>query len=225
VSQATNTACIGYQRGYDRIVNRRWSRLLALIGSGALASQAGHLLIYQLQYGSAALSVESKGAHAYFPIFARTSLGLAAVAVLAGLLIIGASRLLTVRPGTKIARYPSYFSSLSVLFTIQISCFVVQETIESLVAGAPVASPAHLFLLGTAGQLPVAVLAALALRWLSAQFEAAVMTLRKADAIGTPAFETIAVVLALPTPLAQLALAESCPAAYIKRGPPPVLRS
>jgi hypothetical protein len=225
VSQTTNPACIGYPRGYDRIVNRRWSRLLALIGCGALASQAGHLLIYQLQYGSAALSVQSQGAHAYFPIFARTSLGLGAVAILAGLLIIGASRILTVRPGTKIARYPSYFSSLSVLFTIQISCFVVQETIESLVAGAPVASPAYLLLLGSVGQLPVAVLAALALRWLSVQVEEAVMTLRQAVATGTPAFETIAIVLARPTPLAQFALAESCPAAYIKRGPPPALRS
>jgi hypothetical protein len=225
VSQTTNTACIGYPRGYDRIVNRRWSRRLALIGSGALASQAGHLLIYQLQYRSTALSVQSTGAHAYFPTIAKASLGLGAIVVLAALLVIGASQLLTVRPGTKVTSNPSYFSLLATLFTIQITCFVVQETIESLLAGTAVASPVHLILLGSVGQLPIAALAALGLKWLSVEFEAAVIAIQRSVPVEISTDRTRTVVFARTTILPQLALAEACPTAYIKRGPPSILRS
>jgi hypothetical protein len=205
-------------------VNRLWPRLLALVGAGAVASQAGHLLVYQLQYGSAALSVESKGAHTYFPVFAKTSLGLAALVVMAALLIIGATRLVAVRPGTTITRSPSYVRLLAALFTIQITCFVLQETIESAVAGASVASAPHLFLLGTVGQLPIAAVVALALKWLLIRLETAFTILRQVLATRVNLRGQVAIALA-PLALApQLALVDTCPAVFVKRGPPLNLR-
>lgn len=200
--------------------------MLALVGFGAAASEGGHLLSYQLQYGSAALAVQSQGAHAYFPALAKTSFGLAAVVMLALLLIIGASRLVALRPGTEITPGPSYFSLLAGLFTIQITCFVMQETIESVVAGTAVASAPHLVLLGSIGQLPVAAVAALVLKWLCVRFEAALITLRSAAiAVEIWAHETLAVLVARRAPSAHLALAEVCPTAFVKRGPPQVLCS
>ena len=83
-------------------------------------------MVYQLQYGSAALAVQSRGVHAYFPVLAKTSLGLTAGMLLGALLLVGVSRLLAVRPGTKMMPGPSYFSLLAALFTIQLTCFVLQ---------------------------------------------------------------------------------------------------
>ena len=206
-------------------MNRSWQRFLPLLGCGALASQAGHLLVYQLQFGSAAQSVQSTGVHSYFPVLAKTSLGLAALAVVGSLLIIGASRLLTNRPGSRILRGPSYLSLLATLFTIQLTCFVLQETIESGVAGTAVASAPHLFLLGTLGQLPIAAVAALAFKWLSVRVESSISTLRAVLATKVMTFGSIATVLAPPALIPQLALAAACPAAYVKRGPPRFLRS
>jgi len=206
-------------------VNRRWPRLVGLIGIGAAASQAGHLLVYQLQYGSAAAAVQSQGAHAYFPTFAKTSLGLATVVLLACLLVIGASRLATVRPGTRITPGPTYFTLLAELFTIQMTCFGLQETTESALAGMALASAPHLILLGSLGQLPVAALAALALKWLSVRFEDALITLRQALTLEVRALESVLVLLAHRMPSARLALADTCPNALVKRGPPLVLRT
>jgi hypothetical protein len=206
-------------------VNRTLNRALAVLGLGAVGSQAGHLLVYQLQYGSAALTVQSRGVHAYFPVLAKTSLGLAAGILLAALLLVGVSRLLAVRPGVRAAPGPSYFSLVAALFTIQITCFVVQESIESVAAGAALASAPSLILLGSVGQLPVAAVTALALKWLSVRVESALISLRQILAIEIWNQETVAMLLAPRTPLAQLALANSCPTAYVKRGPPQAFRS
>ncbi|HXC76744.1 MAG TPA: hypothetical protein VNU19_06815 [Candidatus Acidoferrum sp.] len=206
-------------------MNRILNRILALVGLGAVGSQAGHLLVYQLQYGSSALAVQSHGVHAYFPVLAKTSLGVTAGMFLGALLLVGVSRLLAVRPGTKMTPGPSYFSLLAALFTIQLTCFVLQETIESVVAGAAVASAPHLILLGSLGQLPVAAIAALALKWLSVRFEAALTTLRQAITPEVWAHETVLLLLAHRAPSAQLALVDTCPTAFAKRGPPQILRS
>jgi hypothetical protein len=195
-----------------------------LAGSGAVASQAGHLLVYQLQYGSGALAVQSEGVHAYFPALLKTGFGAGALVTLAALLIIGASRLVAVRPGTRITGGPSYLSLLASLFTIQATCFVVQESVESLVAGTPV-SAGHLILLASLGQLPIAAVGALALMWLKARVETALTTLRQVAASRVTVHVSIAVVPALLVPAPQLALAGICPTAYVKRGPPPALLS
>ncbi len=206
-------------------MNPRWSRLVALGGVGLVASQAGHLLAYWLLYRSFAPSVQSNGAHSYFPLLAKTSLGIAAVAILAALLIISVSRLVALRPGSQITRSPSYFRLLAALFTIQITFFVVQETIESHLAGTYTPTALYLFLIGMFGQLPVAALAAVALKWLWARLETALSALRNVVAVRAIAHRTIAAILTFPVPVYQPALAETCPAVYVKRGPPPILRS
>ena len=73
---------------------RTWA---AAFGLAMLGSQAGHLLAYQLRFGAVAQHVQSSGAHAYFPVLAKTSLGVVASAILAGLFITGLARALTGR--------------------------------------------------------------------------------------------------------------------------------
>jgi hypothetical protein len=120
---------------------------------------------------------------------------------------------------------PSYVRLLGALFTIQLVFFALQETAESIAAGTVVASAPHLLLMGSVGQLPVAILAALALKWLLVRFEAAVLVIRTAIASERVSVATPRVVL-LPRALRlEPALVEACPAAYVKRGPPPALRS
>ena len=54
-------------------------RIVTVLGVAIAGSQAGHLLAYQLHFGAAAQRVQSSGVHAYFPLLARTSLGIAAI--------------------------------------------------------------------------------------------------------------------------------------------------
>jgi hypothetical protein len=197
----------------------------ALVGFGVLLSQLGHLLVYQLQFGSGAQLVQSTGAHAYFPAFAKTSTGLAAAAVLVSVLIIGAARLATGRPVRIIRGGPSYMRLLGALFTIQLVAFAIQETAESIAAGGAIPTAPHLLLLGTVGQLPVAIIAALALKWIFVRIESAVLDLRTVVASIRFAIATLPLVLLPRVMSLEPALVEACPAAYIKRGPPPSLRS
>jgi hypothetical protein len=195
-----------------------------LVGFGVVLSQLGHLLVYQLQFGASAYAVQSTGVHAYFPVFAKTGLGLGAGALLASLLVIGAARIAAAGRGrNSIAGGPSYLSLLGALFTVQLVFFAVQETAEATAAGTAVATAPHLLLLGSVGQLPVALLAALALKWLLVQFDSAVTELRVA-------------VTSMPLPVAPAATAifiwshvDLVPravtgASLAKRGPPSALR-
>jgi hypothetical protein len=208
---------------YHPVMKRQLAWLLALLGSGAIASQAGHLLVYELQYGSAAQAVQSQGVHAYFPVLAKSTLGFGALAILALLLMVAASRMLAVRPGSRITHRLSYFNLLALLFTIQISCFMVQETIEAAAAGT-VASATHLLMLASLGQLPIAVVAALVFKWLAARVEVAFTAIRQA--LRTKL--TFGATITLGTPasaLPRLVLTDTCPSVFVKRGPPPVLLS
>jgi hypothetical protein len=200
-------------------------RLLALLAFGALLAQAGHLIAYQLEFGAAAQAVQSQGAHAYFPGFAKTSLGIVAVLVIGGLLLIGLVRLLPGRPAVLTSRGPSYTSLLSILFTIQLACFIAQETSESLAAGQALPSALNLTLLGTVGQLPIATVAALALKWLAIRVDAALVVLRAELAVRLSAAAPSALVIPVPELAPVQALAGSCPSVYIKRGPPAILRA
>jgi hypothetical protein len=206
-------------------VNRPPIRLLGLLAFGALLAQAGHLIAYQLEFGAAAQAVQSQGAHAYFPGFAKTSLGIMAATVLGGLLLVGLARLLPGRVVVMTNRGPSYLSLLSILFTIQLVCFIAQETIESLAAREGMPSAINLIFLGSAGQLPVAVLAALALKWLAVRVRAAVLTLRAELVVRLSVDAPILQLIPLPEQASVSALAGSCPTVYIKRGPPAILRA
>jgi hypothetical protein len=206
-------------------VNRPPIRLLGLLALGAFLAQAGHLIAYRLEFGAAAQAVQSQGAHAYFPGFAKTSLGIVAVLVLGGLLLIGLVRLLPGRPIVVTSRGPSYVSLLAILFTVQLGFFIAQETIESLAAGEAVPSVLNLIFLGSAGQLPVATLAALALKWLAFRVDAALLALRTRLAVELPAAAPSSIFLPQPALAPVSSLAGSCPIVFIKRGPPAILRA
>lgn len=139
---------------------------------GVVASQAGHLIAYQLRFGAAAGQVQSTGAHAYFPGLVKTGIGLAAAFVLLALIAIGVARVVAGRK-LDVAPAPPFLRLVAMLFGLQLTCFMVQETVEMAV-GAPAATAPALLLWGTAGQLPVALMAALALRWLAVRLGPAV---------------------------------------------------
>jgi len=195
----------------------------ALIGFGAVLSQLGHLLVYQLQFGTTAQLVQSTRAHSYFPTLVKTSLGLGAAAVLGSLLLVCAARFITGARDRAIAGGPSYMRLLGALFTIQLVLFMLQETAESMAAGAAVATAPHLLLIGSVGQLPVALLGALALKWLLVRFESAVAEIRVALASVRKSSWPLIVVVSrwshddlVHRPIAGASLA--------KRGPPSSLR-
>jgi hypothetical protein len=206
-------------------VKRPLGRVLGVTAFGALLAQAGHLIAYQLEFGGAAQTVQSQGAHAYFPGLAKSSLGVVAVALLASLLLVGVARLLPGRPAVITSAGPSYVSLLSILFTTQLVCFMAQETIESLSAGDAVPSLLNLIFLGSAGQLPVAAVAALALKWLAVRVEVALLTLGAELAVRVASVAPVSLLVPRPELVLVPALAECCPTAYIKRGPPAILRA
>ncbi|HEY3083858.1 MAG TPA: hypothetical protein VGK28_00215 [Candidatus Dormibacteraeota bacterium] len=155
--------------------NRRFAWLLAAV---ALAgSQAGHLVAYGLRFGAASFQIEASGAHSYFPSLVKTGFGFAGLALLAALLVVGAGRMAG-RRRLDVAASPSLLRVLAVLYSLQLVCFVLQETAEAMLGGSRLNSAATLLLWGAAGQLPVALIAALALRWLGTRFAPALAAIR-----------------------------------------------
>jgi hypothetical protein len=192
-----------------------------VVGLGLLASQAGHLLAYQVMLGAAAQHAQSTGAHSYFPLVAKTAAGTAVAALIAGLLMVGLARVLRGRR-IQSSSEPSYVSLLAFLFCIQLAAFAAQEVGEALVAGMPVPTAAQLLLWGTLGQLPVAAMAALALRWLCVRVESAVGAIReivRAGVVAPPAIAPVSVAVFQVPDQAPL-LSGLAGSALAKRGPP-----
>jgi len=192
-------------------------RLASLIlGAGLLGSQAGHLLAYELRFGGAASQLQSTGVHSYFPAIAKTGLGIASLALLAGLLVVGMARMLSRGPviaGTA----PSFVRLLAAIYTLQLALFALQETAEALLGGAPAGSAPLLLMWGALGQLPVAIAASLAVRWLLVRVRPALAVLRlRPQALMYVA--PVAVIQAWPARPA-LATVEVLDRAYV-RGPP-----
>src|SRR6266849_6641324 len=186
-------------------MNRRRLALAAL-ALGLLGSQAGHLL-------------------AYFSLVAKTALGAVAAGLIAGLLVVGLARLLRGRR-VRSDSEPSFISLLAILFSLQLATFAAQEIVEGLVGGTSLMSAPDLLLWGTLGQLPVALIAASALRWLSARVESAVglirdvvrAALRKARATSPAATPAHA------APDLALLISRVAGSSLAKRGPPSSLR-
>ncbi len=193
---------------------------VATLALGLLGSQAGHLLAYQVRYGAAAQQLQSSGAHAYFPLLAKTALGVGACALIGGLLLVGLARLLTGRR-VRSASEPSYLSLLAVLFSIQLAAFAVQELGEAVIGGLSTGTAVDLLLWGTLGQLPIAAFAALTLRWLCARIEGAVGAIRALAGPSLPARPPAAVAIPVPAapgrPLQTFLVAAS---SLTRRGPP-----
>jgi hypothetical protein len=201
-------------------MNRRRLALAAL-AMGLLGSQAGHLLAYQLRFGAAAQQIQSTGAHAYFPMVAKTALGAVSASFIGGLLLVGIARLLSGRR-VRSDSEPSYVSLLAVLFSLQLATFAAQEIAEALVAGTSVMSAPELLLWGTLGQLPVAIIAASALRWLSARVESAVGLIRDVvhAALRKAPATTPAAIPAHAAPDLALLVSRVAGSSLAKRGPP-----
>jgi hypothetical protein len=194
------------------------------VAVGVLGSQAGHLVAYQVRFGSAAQQLQSSGTHAYFPFLLRSSLGVAATIVLSAMFVIGLGRILSGRPIRR-GSAPHYLRLVAVLYTVQLATFAAQEMVESLLAGAPAASAAALLLWGTLGQLPVAVIAAAGLRWLFVRFDPALGQIRTALAAAPREFSWTG--FAIPrwgSASNKLILSSVAGASLVKRGPPSSLR-
>jgi hypothetical protein len=202
-------------------VKRAW---LAVLGVAVLGSQAGHLLAYQVQFGSAAQQLQSTGMHSYFPGLARTTLGVAAALLLAGMFAIGLARILSARP-IKVSSSPHYMRLVAVLYTVQLAWFAGQEVGESLIAGTPVDSVANFLLWGTFGQLPVALVAAAGLRWLMTRLECAIDEIRIALATNPWRVSWHGILLPFWSHLNRdLIVLSPARASLAKRGPPSFLR-
>jgi hypothetical protein len=192
----------------------------AVLGLGIVASQAGHLLTYQVLFGSAAQYVQSSGAHAYFPALAKTWLGASAAVLLGGLLLVGLARVLSGRPAPS-ASAPSYLRLLALLFTIQLAMFGVQETAESVVSGSRAGSVDVLLLTGTLGQLPVAAVASLALRWLLVRVGPALTAVRSVLTLAQQPRPMAAALISVPAIAYESVLLQPVVAGTIRqRGPP-----
>jgi hypothetical protein len=186
---------------------------------GMVAAQAGHLLAYQLLFGSAAQQAQSSGAHAYFPTLVKTALGAVAAAGLAGLFVVGLARVL--RGRIQQGSSPSYLRLLAALFTIQLGVFAGQETVEAAVGGGPAYSVDVLLLTGTLGQLPVAAFAAFALRFLLVQVVPALAEVGSFLQPLRQALGPVAAVAPIPIPIDQDLLRSRIAASSLrKRGPP-----
>jgi hypothetical protein len=153
---------------------------------------------------------------------AKTALGAVSVALIVGLvLLVGLARLLSGRR-VRSDSEPSYVSLLAILFSLQLATFAAQEIAEALVAGTSVMSAPELLLWGTLGQLPVAIIAASALRWLSTRVESAVGLIRdvvRAALSIAPAPARLAVRVCAP-PHAALLMSRAAGSSLAKRGPP-----
>ena len=197
---------------------RTW---LAIAGLALLGSQAGHLLIYQLRFGPAAQQLQSSGAHLYYPAVAKTAAGVIAVIAIGSLLTVGLARALAGRALARKASAPPFLRGLAALYTLQLAVFIAQEIAEAAAAGTPSPSPMLILLWGTLGQLPIAAVAALALRWLLTRFSEA------ASQIGAA---VRAIRFDPPTPTAAVRVApgwyrevprhHSAGPSFCRRGPP-----
>lgn len=191
---------------------------------GVLGSQAGHLLAYQLLFGSGAQQIQSSGSHAYFPALAKTFLGAGAAVLLLGLLLVGLARVTT---GRRVAAdtAPHYLRLLAGLYTIQFGCFAGQETTEAMVSGSAATSVSLVILVGTLGQLPVAAVAALALRWLLARVGPALSELLLLFQPAAQPAPLLPGVVAVPIGIQAAVLQSRVAASSLsRRGPPSSLR-
>jgi hypothetical protein len=197
---------------------RRLSLAAGGLAAGLVASQAGHLLAYALLYGPVAGRMQSTGAHSYFPTFVKTASGLAAAFVLLSMAVIGLARLLAGRR-LEGSPSPSYVRMLAMLFCLQLTFFVMQESVE-MAAGAPATSAPALLLWGSVGQLPVALLAALALRWIAVGVGPAIASLLQPIAAALRLTPYIVSLRAWPVGVDVATSIETLSVTLTRRGPP-----
>jgi hypothetical protein len=132
-------------------------------------SQLGHLLAAQLR--APGIGPAAGPRHAYFATTLEGSLALLGGALLAGLITIAAARRLSGGAPRAGEGWPLAWVVLA-LAAAQLEIYFVQELLEG-------SSSYDAARFGLAGQLPVALVAALALRYLSATLDPALRVLRR----------------------------------------------
>ena len=196
------------------------ARFWAVAGLAVAGAQAGHLLAYQLRFGPAAEQIQATGAHAYFPTFVKTALGVTAMALIGALLVVAVARVAARGAAARRVAGPSFIGALAALFTLQLVLFMVQELAESLIAGVPPAGAEALLLWGMVGQLPVAVAGAAVLVWLGERVEAAIRVLGSIEPAAAPLIVTAPLALQPIFVDGALATTHAARSRIVKRGPP-----
>jgi hypothetical protein len=201
----------------------RYPGLAALLSP--VLAELGHQLGFVERYGARGVALEGAGVHHYFPtLLTVVGAGLGASAlgtllVLAlGRLAVGGALGRTRRPGVAV-RY-----LLPTLVALQLAVYVVQESAEALAIGQELTFSWLLSIVfwGLAGQAPLALLAALALSWLSARLDRALAAIR--EVVWAARVLATAPVARPPAGFvprtAHLPLALICGMALSRRGPP-----
>jgi hypothetical protein len=156
-----------------------WVPAAALLG--VPLSQLGHALVYLCRFGAAGLRFETEGVHGYFPQLLGLSAGVVGAAVLTCLVLGGLGR---IAAGRGMGMRPLGGQRPSTLLvaaaSVQLAVYVIQETVESAFAGGPLQFGWLVSMLawGLVGQLPIALLAAVGLAWLSIRFDAGIARFR-----------------------------------------------
>ncbi len=194
--------------------------LLAALLLALPMSQLGHLIVYGFRFGSGAAVRQSTGAHAYFPALLQVGTATLGAALLILLLLLGVGRFMV---GLRNDRVPEggwpVAPLLLVLFGAQLALFAGQELAEAWLSGLPPASATQLLGWAVVGQLPVALLVALGLSWISTRVRRAVCRLRRSrPATVLPRGTTVL----MPgwAPATVLGLLPVAPAGFVNRGPP-----
>jgi hypothetical protein len=187
----------------------RARRLLVVAAVAAPLSQLGHALGAYLRYGRL---LAPGGAHGYFAADLEASAALLGVALLTALAIVAGARRLSGRP-LRGRGWPLGWIFLG-LAGLQLEIYLVQELAEG-------ATTMDVAVRGLAGQLPVAAVAALALRWLSVRLGPAVRRLRRP--VTSVLVHLVPVPDAAPPALADVLVAAASRRRSPSRAPPTLL--
>jgi hypothetical protein len=192
---------------------------------GLLLSQPGHALGYLVEYGSRSFALQSQGVHAYFPTAIHLSFELlATIGVVAGA-VLGLGRLAVGRAlGLESERRLRAIDLILVLAIVQVNAFFFQEVTETLAAHAALDTQWLLAtLVGAAtGQLPIAIAAGLLLSYCAVRLRVAIQALRHAPSLVVWSPDPLQLApVSFATSARSSFLAQACPLAFRKRGPPP----
>ncbi|MDQ6918689.1 MAG: hypothetical protein M3Z98_04940 [Candidatus Dormibacteraeota bacterium] len=198
---------------------RRGGALAAILMALPM-SQLGHLLAYWLQFGPAAAARQSTGAHAYFPVLLQAGGATLGAALLGLLLLLAVARFMV---GLRNDRVPEggwpVGPLLLTLLGAQLAIFAGQELVEASLSALPAAPAGHLLVWGVAGQLPLAILGAFGLSWISARVRRAVRRLRRSRMPGLA--PRGALLPELPwAPAIFTSFLPAFAAGFVNRGPP-----
>jgi hypothetical protein len=208
-----------------RRVTVRYALAAASLGVGL--SQPGHLCAYLAQYGWQGFALSTQGVHAYFPVIVELSTAGLGGFVLLVVLGLGLGRM-AVGHALGRTREPllpagPVLRLFLIAGAVQMSIYLSQETIENVLDRSVLDGSLLVSMLawGAAGQLPLALLAALALRWLSLRLHVAVEVIRSTlAAIIPPPPEPVSIVVTPDAQDRESALSQTAPSAFRKRGPP-----